>query len=87
MTHVKNVDTAATHTTVCTLNRSEDFVSTLELRAVSALPGQAELLVSSQWLRARHPEERQVRFRAVVDVADLQALAQGLERFIAQHNA
>lgn len=78
----KQGDNVASRTVVCTLNRSEDFVSTLELRSVDALPGQAEVLVSSQWLRARNPEERQVRFKAVVDVADLQKIAQGIAQFL-----
>lgn len=81
-TEIKGGDTVATRTVVCTLNSSEDFASTLELRAVDALPGQAEVLVSSQWLRARNPDERQVRFKAVVDVADLQKIAQGIAQFL-----
>ena len=81
-TAIKSGDTVATRTVVCTINRSEDFVSTVELRSLDALPGQAEVLVSSQWLRARNPEERQVRFKAVVDVADLQTIAQGIGQFL-----
>lgn len=81
-TEIKSGDTVASRTVMCTLNRSEDFVSTLELRAVDALPNQAEVLVSSQWLRARNPEGRQVRFKAVVDVEDLQTIAQGIGQFL-----
>lgn len=67
---------------VRTLTRSNDFLSTLEVRPVAALPGHAEVQVFSQWLRARQPEARQVRWQAVVALADLQLLAEGLAGFV-----
>jgi hypothetical protein len=61
---------------------SEDFVSTLEVRSLKSSPNCANVIGSVRWRCARNPEKPQGRFKAVLDVADLQLIDHQIEYFL-----
>jgi len=68
----------------CTLNASEDYASTVDIRSIQGLPDHVVVQVSSQWHRARKPEEQQVRFKMIVSQSDLTNLHRTIGAFISQ---
>lgn len=58
-----------------TINRSDDFETTLHLTEIRCLPGQSELKITSRWLGAKDPKAEQVRFQAIVRNEHLKGLA------------
>ncbi len=63
-----------TFMTTCKLSQSDDYTEFLSLRPIEGLPGYCELLIQSQWLGAKNPSGLQVKHRAIVTTAGLEAL-------------
>ena len=63
-----------TFMTTCKLSQSDDYTEFLSLRPVEGLPGHFDLLIQSQWLGAKNPSGLQVKHRAIVTTAGLEAL-------------
>jgi hypothetical protein len=61
-------------TVECEIARTDNFVEYLTVRHIAALPQQVLLEISSQLLTARNAEERQVRYRLMLDRSRLAQL-------------
>ena len=62
--------------TTCTLTHSENYIETLSINAVQALPGHFSLTIQSQLLSARAPSALHVQHRVIVPreaLLDMQA--------------
>jgi hypothetical protein len=59
---------------ICTLTRSENYIETLSICPVDALPGSFSLMIQSQLLSARAPSALHVQHRVVVPTSALQEL-------------
>jgi hypothetical protein len=58
----------------CDLVRSASYVEKLVLRPIQSLPGHFELLISSQFLSARNPDEWRVAHRVISRAENLAGL-------------
>jgi len=74
--------TATPGTVACDLTRSDNYIETLNLRPVPALPGQYEWLVQSRLLSARRPKQWHRRHQLIVDRAALLALRASLDALL-----
>lgn len=52
--------------TTCTLTQSDNYIETLTIRPVRAIPGSFELLIQSQLLSAKAPSAQRVQHRVIV---------------------
>lgn len=66
----------------CTLSASENYIETLTIRQIQALPGLSELAIRSQLLTAKDPSEQQVKALCYVDQVGLESLAQALAQYL-----
>lgn len=68
--------------TTCTLTQSENYIETLTIRPVEALPGSFELLIHSQLLSAKDPSALRVQHRVIVTSKALGDLRSAIDQYL-----
>jgi hypothetical protein len=66
--------------TTCTLAQTDDFVETLTIRPVAALPGSFEFLIQSQRTGVKDPSALRVLHRVMVSESALNELRKALDQ-------
>jgi DUF1009 family protein len=66
----------------CILSASNTYIETLTLRQIEAQPWLTELVIKTQLLTAKNPEERRVKARCCIDQAQLVSLAAAINQFL-----
>lgn len=66
----------------CILSGSDTYIETLTLKQIEAQPWLTELVIKTQLLTAKNPEERRVKARCCVDRTQLVALAQTIDQYL-----
>ena len=57
--------------TKCTINNTDNYVESVLVRPVVALPGQYQIVIQSQLLDAKDPTALQVKYQTIVSAAAL----------------
>lgn len=66
----------------CTLSASDSYVETLTIRPIPAQPWLTELLIKTQLLTAKNPEEKRVKARCCIERAQLASLGSAIDQFL-----
>ena len=68
--------------TNCIINQTENYIETVLVRAIVALPGQYEIVIQSQLSDAKDPTAMQVKYRTIVSATALSELRDALNRVL-----
>jgi hypothetical protein len=71
----------------CVLSASETFIETISIKAISAQPWLNELVIKTQLLTAKDPEEKRVKSRSCMERDHLIALRDAINLFFAKTHA
>ncbi len=66
----------------CILSASDTYIETLTVKQIEAQPWLTELVIKTQLLTAKNPEERRVKARCCVELAQLASLESAINRFL-----
>lgn len=66
----------------CRLTTSENYIETLNIKQIACQPGLTELVIKTQLLTAKNPDERRKKASCFVDRAQLIELATMIERYL-----
>jgi hypothetical protein len=66
----------------CILSGSDTYIETLTLKQIEAQPWLTELVINTQLLTAKNPEERRVKARCCIERAQLASLGSAINRFL-----
>ncbi len=66
----------------CTLSASDTYVETLTIKPIPAQPWLTELVIKTQLLTAKNPQEKRVKARCCVERAQLVSLGSAINQFI-----
>ena len=66
----------------CILSASDTYIETLTVKQIETQPWLTELVIKTQLLTAKNPEERRVKARCCVERAQLVALAPKIGQFL-----
>ncbi len=66
----------------CILSGSDTFIETLTLKQIEAQPWLTELVIKTQLLTAKNPEERRVKARCCIERDQLVSLAQTIDQYL-----
>ena len=64
--------------TTCTINKTDNYIETVLIRPIVAMPDHYEFVIQSQQLDAKDPAALQVKHRTIVSVAALRELRDAL---------
>ncbi len=66
----------------CTLSASDTYVETLTIKPIPAQPWLTELVIKTQLLTAKNPQEKRVKARCCIERAQLVSLAAAINKFL-----
>jgi DUF1009 family protein len=66
----------------CILSASDTYIETLTVKQIEAQPWLTELVIKTQLLTAKNPEERRVKARCCIERAQLASLGSAINRFL-----
>lgn len=66
----------------CILSASETYIETLTVKQIPAQPWLTELVIKTQLLTAKYPEEKRVKARCCIERAQLVSLATTISQFL-----
>ena len=66
----------------CTLSASDTYIETLTIKQIEAQPWLIELVIKTQLLTAKNPEERRVKARCCVERVQLVALVHTIGQYL-----
>ena len=66
----------------CILSASDTYIETLTVKRIEAQPWLTELVIKTQLLTAKNPEERRVKARCCIERAQLTSLGSAINRFL-----
>ena len=66
----------------CILSASDTYIETLTVKQIEAQPWLTELVIKTQLLTAKNPEERRVKDRCCIERAQLVSLGSAISQFI-----
>ncbi len=66
----------------CTLSASDTYVETLTIKPIPAQPWLTELVIKTQLLTAKNPQEKRVKARCCIERAHLVSLGGAINQFI-----
>ena len=66
----------------CTLFASDSYVETLTIKPIPAQPWLTELVIKTQLLTAKNPQEQRVKARCCIERAQLVSLGSAINQFI-----
>lgn len=69
----------------CTLSASDSYVEILTLRLIPAQPWLTELVINTQLLTAKNPEERRVKARCCIERERLVELRDALNHYLVEY--
>jgi hypothetical protein len=64
------------------LSKSNTFIETLTISSIDAQPGLLELIVKTQFLTAKNPDELQIKFRTCIAQSRLEELRDSISQFL-----
>ena len=68
--------------TNCIINQTNNYIESVLVRPIVALPGQYQIVIQSQLLDAKDPAALQVKYQTIVSVAALRELMDALSKVI-----
>jgi hypothetical protein len=74
--------TATKNATECVLSASDSYIETLSFQVIEAQPGLVDVVIRTQFLNAKNPAEKRVKFRACIERSRLTELQQSISQFI-----
>lgn len=66
----------------CILSASDSYVETLTIKPIPAQPWLTELVIKTQLLTAKNPQEKRVKARCCIERAQLVELSNAIEGFL-----
>lgn len=66
----------------CILSASDTYIETLTVKQIEAQPWLTELVIKTQLLTAKNPEERRVKARCCIERAQLAELRNALDQYL-----
>jgi len=66
----------------CTLSASDYYIETLTIRAIPSQTWMTELVIKTQLLTAKNPQEKRVKARCCIERAQLVSLGSAINQFI-----
>jgi hypothetical protein len=69
----------------CTLSASDSYVETLTIRPIPTQPWLTELVIKTQLLTAKNPEERRVKARCCIERERLVEFRDALNHYLVEH--
>ena len=66
----------------CILSASDTYVETLTIKPIPAQPWLTELVIKTQLLTAKNPEERRVKAGCCIERVQLASLGSAINRFL-----
>ena len=75
-------NTATENIIECVLSASDSYLETLSIQAIDAQPGVLELVIRTQLLSAKNPEEKRVKSRTCIERSRLLELQQSIGQFL-----
>ena len=66
----------------CILSASDTYIETLTVKQIEAQPWLTELVIKTQLLTAKNPEERRVKARCCIERAQLASLGSAINRIL-----
>jgi hypothetical protein len=73
---------ATANSVECVLSASSSYVETFSLQSIDAQPGLVELVIRTQLLSAKNPEQKRVKSRTCIDQAQLSAIRSAIDQFL-----
>ncbi len=64
------------------LSKSNTFIETLTISSIDVQPGLLELIVKTQFLTAKNPDELQIKFRTCIAQSRLEELRDSISQFL-----
>ncbi len=64
------------------LSKSNTFIETLTISSIDVQPGLLELIVKTQFLTAKNPDELQIKFRTCIAQSRLEELRDSITQFL-----
>ena len=74
--------TATNNAIECVLSASDSYIETLSIQAIDLQPGLLELVIRTQLLSAKNPEEKRVKSRTCIERSRLIELQEGVGQFL-----
>lgn len=69
--------------TNCIINQTKNYIETVHVRPIDAMPGQYEIHIQTQLLDAKDPTALQVKYRTIVSSSALRELRDSLSKVVA----
>lgn len=69
----------------CILSASDSYVETLTIKPIPAQPWLTELVIKTQLLTAKNPEERRLKVRCFIERERLVELKDALNYYLVEH--
>ena len=66
----------------CVLSASDSYIETLNIKTIEAQPWLVELVVKTQLLSAKNPEEKRVKSRTCIERTRLVEIQSAIEKFL-----
>lgn len=66
----------------CILSASDSYIETLNIKTIEAQPWIVELVIKSQLLTAKNPEEKRVKSRTCIERTRLVEISSAIEKFL-----
>ena len=66
----------------CILSASDSYIETLTIKQIEAQPWLTELVIKTQLLTAKNPEEMRVKSRCCIEHKRLEELRSSIEQFL-----
>ncbi|MFY9183548.1 MAG: hypothetical protein WBJ45_10610 [Limnohabitans sp.] len=66
----------------CILSASDTYIETLTVKQIEAQPWLTELVIKTQLLTAKNPEERRVKARCCIERTQIASLGSAINRFL-----
>ena len=66
----------------CILSASDTYVETLTIKPIPAQPWLTELVIKTQLLTAKNPQEKRVKARCCIERAQMVELSNAIEEFL-----
>lgn len=74
--------TATKNASECVLSSSDSYIEILSFQAIEAQPGLVDVVIRTQFLSAKNPAEKRVKFRACIERSRLTELQQSISQFL-----
>ena len=71
----------------CILSASDSYVETLTIKPIPAQPWLTELVIKTQLLTAKNPQEKRVKARCCIERGSLVELRHAIEQILKANNA